>query len=103
MNTYNKRKLEDEKKIIPEGGSVRVSMLAMDATQRQIANQPAMDERVAHNLAANRDTLAAGIRDADRAKAHADHYSAQMAAHIDHSVYGDYTRQLSNAWKQVPA
>ena len=103
MNTYNKRKLEDEKKIIPEGGSVRVSMLAMDATQRQIANQPALDARVRDNIASNRATLAASRRTADQVQAHADHFTAQREAQTDHSVYGDYTRQLSNAWQQVAA
>ena len=103
MNTYNKRKLEDEKEIIPEGGSVRVSMLAMDATQRQIANQPAMDERVAHNLAAGQATLAAMQHDSERAQAHADHFTAEREARTDVSAYGAHCQRISEAWKQVPA
>lgn len=102
MNTYNKRKLEDEDErgIVPDGGSVRVSMMALDSTQRQIA---AIDERVSHNIEANKATLAAGIRDADRSQAWADHYSAQRAAHIDNSVYGKHCAQISQAWQQVAA
>lgn len=97
MNTYNKRTQDEDedKRIVPDGGSVRVSMMALDSVQRQVA---AIDERVQHNIDAGKATLAAARRDSDRARGFADHYTAQRAAHIDHSVYGDYTRQLSNAW-----
>jgi hypothetical protein len=99
----NRRTQDDEKEIIPEGGSVRVSMLAMDATQRQIANQPAMDERVAHNLAAGKATLAASRRTADQVQAHVDHFTAEREAQTDTSAYGKHCRQISEAWQQVPA
>ena len=100
MNTYNKRNQDDidERGIVPDGGSVRVSMMAMDSTQRKVAT---IDERVSHNIEANKATLAATRRTADQVQAHADHYSAQRAAHIDNSVYGTHCRRLAEAWKQV--
>ena len=103
MNTYNKRTQDDideDKRIVPDGGSVRVSMMAMDSTQRRMA---AVDERVSHNIEANKATLAAAQSDADRAQAHADHFTAQRAAHIDNSVYGKHCQQISEAWQQVAA
>ena len=103
MNTYNKRKLEDEdedKRIVPDGGSVRVSMMTMDSTQRRMA---AVDERVSHNIEANKATLAASRRTADQVQAHADHFTAQREAQTDQSVYGTHCRQISEAWKQVSA
>ena len=85
--------------IIPDGGRVRVSMMAMDSTQKQIA---AIDERVRDNIAANQATLARMQRDADRAAGFADHFTAKHAAEIDHSAYGNFCRRLSNDW-QNPA
>jgi len=87
---------DDEREIVPDGGIVRVSILAMDSTQKQIA---AVDERVQHNIDANRATLAAARRSADRAQGFADHFTAQRD--VDNSAYGKYCRQLSNDWQAV--
>jgi hypothetical protein len=96
----NRRTQDDEIEIIPDGGIVRVSMMAMDATQRQVAT---IDERVTHNIEANQATLAASRRTADQVQAHADHFTAEREAQTDTSAYGNYTRQISEAWQQVPA
>jgi hypothetical protein len=105
MNRYEQRKKteDDEREIVPDGHSIRVSMTAMDSVQQQIANQPAMDERVQHTIAANQATLDAARRNADRAQAFADHYTAEREAQADHSAYGTYCQQLSDAWQQVAA
>jgi hypothetical protein len=101
MNTY-KRKLEDEDErgIVPDGQSIRVSMMAMDSTQRQIAT---IDERVQHNIEAGQATLEAAQHDSERAQAHADHFTAEREAQTDTSAYGAHCQRISEAWQQVPA
>ena len=107
MYTHIHKKDEDEdarKRIVPDGGIVRVSIMAMDSTQRQIAtNKPAHDERVQHNIEANQATLAAAQRDADRVQGFADHFTAQREAQADDSAYGKHCQQISEAWQQVAA
>ncbi len=100
MYTHIHKRDEDEDacKIIPDGGSVRVSIMAMDSTQRRIAT---IDGRVQHNIEANQATLAASRRATDQVQAHADHFTAQREAQTDHSVYGTHCRQISEAWQQV--
>ena len=60
MRVYKTK--DDEREIVPDGGTVRVSILAMDSTQKQIAT---IDERVQHNIDANKAVLAAARRNAD--------------------------------------
>ena len=105
MNTYGKHTQddEDEREIVPDGHSIRVSIMTMDSVQQQIANQPAIDERVQHNINANRATLATARRTADRVQAHVDHFTAQRTAQTDSSAYGQYCQQLSDGWRQVAA
>ena len=91
---------EDERVIVPDGGRVRVSIMAMDSTQRRIAD---VDERVRDNIAANQATLDSARRTADRVQAHVDHFTAQREAQADNSTYGQYCRQISEAWQQVAA
>ena len=98
MSVYKTK--DDEREIVPDGHSIRVSILAMDSTQKQIAAQ---DERVRDNIAANQATLAAARRTADRVQALADHFNAKRAAQVDNSAYGQYCQQLSEAWQQVAA
>jgi len=95
--------IDDENEIVPDGHSIRVSMMTMDAVQRQVANQPAIDERVQHNIDANRATLAAARRTADRVQAHVDHFTAQRDSQADNSAYGKHCQQISEAWQQVAA
>ena len=89
---------EDDREIVPDGGSVRVSIMAMDSTQKQIA---ALDERVRDNIAANQATLAAMQRDADRAQGFADHFSHQREAQADNSEYGKYCAGLEIAYREA--
>ena len=96
MIIYKRKHTDDENEIVPDGGVVRVSILAMDSTQQQIA---ALDERVQHNARANRATLDQMKRDADRAQAFADHFTAQIDAQVDHSAYGQYCDDLQDAWR----
>jgi len=94
---------DDENEIIPDGGSIRVSIMAMDSVQRKVANQPALDQRVRDNLAAGRATLKAMQSDFDRVAAWADHFSAerkQAAADAD-TPYATYCQRLSNDWQAV--
>ena len=91
---------EDERVIVPDGGRVRVSILAMDSTQRQIV---ALDERVQHNIEANQATLEAMQRDAARVQAFADHYTAQRKAEADNSAYGSLCARLERAYMEAAA
>jgi hypothetical protein len=91
---------EDDKRIVPDGGSVRVSIMAMDSVQKQVA---ANDERVQHNIEANQATLAAMQRDAGRAQAFADHYTAQRKAEADNSAYGGLCARLEGAYMEAAA
>jgi len=102
MNTHVHRLEDDEQnRIIPDGHTVRVPLMLMDSVQRALANQPALDERVAHNLADGRATLARMQRSADRAAAFADHFAAQRDSQADDSAYGKHCQQISEAWQQV--
>ena len=94
---------DDEREIVPDGHCVRVSILAMDSVQQQIANRTAIDERVLDNINANKATLAAARRNADRAQGFADHFTAQREAQADDSAYGKHCQQISEAWQQVAA
>ena len=96
MSKYKTK--DDEIEIIPDGGTVRVSILAMDSTQKQIA---ALDERAIDTIKANQSNLAAAQRTADQVQAHADHFSEQQQ--VDDSAYARHCRELSDAWQQVSA
>ncbi|MFC1777029.1 hypothetical protein ACFL3I_06785, partial [Pseudomonadota bacterium] len=98
MNTYNKRTQDEDedKRIVPDGGSVRVSMMAMDSVQKQVAT---IDERVQHNIEAGKATLAAAQRDADQVQAHVDHFTAEREAQTDTSAYGQHCQRISEAWQ----
>ena len=98
-----KRDKDEDKHIVPDGGIVRVSIMAMDSTQKQIANQSTLDERVQHTIDGNKAVLAAAQRDADRAQGFADHFTAQREAQADDSAYGKHCQQISEAWQQVAA
>jgi len=87
---------DDEREIVPDGHSIRVSIMTMDSVQQQIAAQ---DERVRDNQA----TLDSARRTADRVQAHVDHFTAQRVAQADNSAYGQHCQQLSEAWRQVAA
>ena len=100
MIIHKRKHDDDDKCIVPDGGSVRVSIMAMDSTQKQIAT---IDERVRENMAANQATLDSARRTADRVQAHVDHFTAQREAQADNSTYGQYCRQISEAWQQVAA
>ena len=91
---------DDDNEVVPDGGIVRVSILAMDSTQRQVA---ALDERVQHNIRANRATLDRMKRDADRVQAFADQFTAQREARADHSAYGKYCARLETTWQEAVA
>ena len=104
MIIHKRKPKDDEREIVPDGGSVRVSMMAMDSTQRQIAaNQPAVDERVRHNIEANQATLAAMQCDADRAQAFADHFAEQYEAQADNSAYGKLCARLEGEYLEAAA
>jgi len=98
MIIHKREHTDDENEIVPDGGIVRVSIMAMDSTQKQIA---ALDERVQHNIKANQATLKAMQRDADRAQGFADHFTAQRVAQADHSEYGKYCARLENAHREA--
>ncbi len=100
MIIHKRKPKDDEREIVPDGGIVRVSIMAMDSTQKQIA---AVDERVQHNTEANQATLAAMQRDADRAQALADHYTAQREAQVDNSAYGRLCARLEGEYLEAVA
>ena len=91
---------EDDKRIVPDGGSVRVSIMAMDSVQKQVA---ANDKRVQHNVEANQATLAAMQRDADRVQAFVDHFTEQCEAQADNSAYGSLCARLERAYMEAAA
>jgi len=102
MNTHVHRLEDDEQnRIIPDGHTVRVPLMLMDSVQRALANQPALDERVAHNLAAGRATLARMRREADRTAAYVDHFTALREAQTDTSAYGRYAAGLEDAYREA--
>jgi hypothetical protein len=92
--------IDDENEIVPDGGIVRVSIMAMDSTQKQIA---AVDERVQHTIDGNKAVLAAAQRNSDRAQGFADHFTAQRETQADDSAYGKHCQQISEAWQQAAA
>ena len=96
MRVYKTK--DDEREFVPDGGVVRVSMMAMDSTQKQIA---VIDERVRDNIAANQATLDSARRTADRVQAHVDHFTAQRDVQADNSAYENYCQQLSETWQQA--
>lgn len=91
----------DEHEIVPDGGSVRVSIMAMDSVQQK--RVAALDERVQHNIEANQATLEKMQRDAARAQAFADHYTAQREAQADNSAYTSLCARLERAYMEVVA
>ena len=98
MSVYKPK--DDEREIVPDGGSVRVSIMAMDSTQKQIAT---LDERVRHTIEANQATLAAMQRDADRVQAFVDHFTEQCEAQADNSAYGSLCARLERAYMEAAA
>lgn len=91
---------DEHKRVIPDGGSVRVSIMAMDSVQRQVAS---FDERVQHSIDGNKATLAKMKADADRVQAFADHYTAQREAETDNSAYGRLCAALQRAYMEAAA
>ena len=96
MNHRHEELDDDERKrVIPDGGRIRVSMMVMDSVQKQVAS---VDERVQHSIEGNKATLAKMKADADRAQAFADHYTAQREAEADNSAYGKLCARLEREY-----
>jgi len=100
MIIHKRKHDDDDERIVPDGGRVRVSIMAMDSVQKQVA---ANDKRVQHNREANQATLAAMQRDADQVQAFADHYTAQRKAEADNSAYGGLCARLEGAYMEAAA
>ena len=98
MIIYKRRFDEDDKRIVPDGGVVRVAVAAMDSTQRRIA---AVDERVQHTIDGNKAVLAAARSNADKAQAWSDHFSEQREARdsTESPAHASYVAHLNDAWK----